>query len=179
MSKYDALTNHLQHQKTGHYPINFNEIERIVDAKLPASAYKYPAWWSNNPSNNVMTGAWLRAGWESSNVDIPGQKLVFRRKTTPKEPATAKSAPSAPSTGGLSLTISGMSDGLVARLEAKARCQGKSVERLAHDLLVQHSILTITERLSMADQIRKQSPEMKDVDVPGMIRADRDRQPGA
>ncbi|MEX0853950.1 MAG: hypothetical protein WD036_11810 [Bauldia sp.] len=39
----------------------------------------YPAWWSNNASNNVMTRAWLAAGFKTEQVDIEGRKLVFRR----------------------------------------------------------------------------------------------------
>lgn len=79
MSKYEPLGQFLKVQKHEFVPITFREIEKILGAKLPASK-KYPAWWSNNPSNNVMTKQWLDAGYETESVDIEGGKLVFRRK---------------------------------------------------------------------------------------------------
>ncbi len=58
--------------------MTFAEIERVLNDKLPPSK-SHRAWWSNNPSNNVMTKEWLEAGYETEFVDIAGQKLVFRR----------------------------------------------------------------------------------------------------
>ena len=57
----------------------FGHIETIIGGKLPASAFRHRAWWSNNPSNSVMTRAWLEAGYISAEVDMTGRKLVFRR----------------------------------------------------------------------------------------------------
>lgn len=59
--------------------MSFAEIERVIGAKLPPSANSHRAWWSNNPQNNVMTNAWLQAGFESEQVDLHGRKLSFRR----------------------------------------------------------------------------------------------------
>jgi hypothetical protein len=47
--------------------------------RLPPKAQHHRAWWSNNPSNNVMTKVWLKAGYESAQVDMTARKLVFRR----------------------------------------------------------------------------------------------------
>ena len=58
--------------------MTFSEIERILKAKLPVSK-NHRAWWSNNPDNNVMTRAWLAAGYVTEAVDIASGKLVFRR----------------------------------------------------------------------------------------------------
>lgn len=58
--------------------MTFVEIEKVLGFKLPESQ-KYPAWWSNNPSNNVMTYAWLAAGYKSEQVDITGKRVTFRR----------------------------------------------------------------------------------------------------
>jgi hypothetical protein len=58
--------------------MTFAEIEKIIGSKLPPSAYDHRPWWSNNPSNNVMTKVWLEAGFQTEQVDLPGQKLVFR-----------------------------------------------------------------------------------------------------
>ncbi len=99
--KYQPLTAHLRAQRGSRVRMSFAEIERVIGAKLPQSAGSHRAWWSNNASNNVMTKAWLEAGFESEQVDLSGRKLVFRRvsegERSPKSPAGPESgdAPSA------------------------------------------------------------------------------------
>lgn len=78
MSKYEPLQSFLKHQGRDYVPMTFAEIERVLNGKLPPSK-SHRAWWSNNPSNNVMTKEWLAAGYETESVDIAGEKLVFRR----------------------------------------------------------------------------------------------------
>src|SRR5215831_9434101 len=78
MSKYAPLGDFLRRQRSKMVPMTFEEIERIIGAKLPNSQ-RYPAWWSNNPWNNVMTQVWLDAGFETEQVDVQGHKVVFRR----------------------------------------------------------------------------------------------------
>lgn len=79
MSKYSRLGEFLRSQRTKEVPMTFAEIERVTGARLPANSPQYPAWWSNNPSNNVMTKIWLAAGFRTEQVDIKGRKVVFRR----------------------------------------------------------------------------------------------------
>jgi hypothetical protein len=59
--------------------MTFAEIERVIGGKLPPNSPQYPAWWSNNPSNNVMTKVWLSAGFRTEQVDVKSRKVVFRR----------------------------------------------------------------------------------------------------
>ena len=80
-SKYRPLTAHLAEQRSQSVPMSFAEIERVLGAKLPPSAASHRAWWSNNPNNNVMTRAWLDAGFQSERVDIEARRLVFKRVT--------------------------------------------------------------------------------------------------
>ena len=80
MSKYDPLADHLIQSGQAAIPMTFGEIERIIGTGLPPSAFKHRPWWSNNPSNSVITHAWLRAGYKSTDVDMPGRKLVFRKR---------------------------------------------------------------------------------------------------
>ncbi len=90
MSKYDRLGDYLRTQRTKEVPMTFAEIERVIGAKLPPSSPQYPAWWSNNPSNNVMTKVWLKAGFRTEQVDVKSRKIVFRRveqKTREAQPA--------------------------------------------------------------------------------------------
>jgi hypothetical protein len=78
MGKYDPLKAFLQEQHKDRVPLKFAEIEALLGIQLPKSK-RYPAWWSNNPSNNVMTKVWLDAGYRTEQVDIDAERLVFRR----------------------------------------------------------------------------------------------------
>jgi hypothetical protein len=79
MGKYEPLGAFLRSQRAQEVPITFREIEKITGVKLPPKSQHHRAWWSNNPSNNVMTKVWLAAGYESTQVDMKARKLVFRR----------------------------------------------------------------------------------------------------
>jgi hypothetical protein len=94
MSKYDRLGEFLRTQRTREIPMTFTEIEKVIGAKLPPNSPQYPAWWSNNPSNNVMTKVWLKAGFRTEQVDVKSRKVVFRRveqKAPEPPPRTDKS----------------------------------------------------------------------------------------
>lgn len=101
MGKYEPLGAYLSAQSRAHIPMSFAEIEDIIGEKLPASK-QYPAWWSNSPTNNVMTKEWLSAGYQTESVDIAGEKLVFRRvkksanATSPVAAAPDSGKPEAP-----------------------------------------------------------------------------------
>ena len=79
MSKYGPLETHLRRSGQTSVPMTFGEIEHVIGAKLPPSAFKHRPWWSNNPSNSVITHAWLGAGYKTAEVDMTGRKLVFRK----------------------------------------------------------------------------------------------------
>jgi hypothetical protein len=78
MSKYAPLGEFLAAESNDYVPMTFAQIEKVLRTPLPASK-QYPAWWSNNPSNNPMTREWLEAGFETESVNIAAEKLVFRR----------------------------------------------------------------------------------------------------
>jgi hypothetical protein len=107
--KYAPLTAHLRAQRGSQVRMTFAEIERVIGAKLPPSASSHRAWWSNNASNNVMTKAWLEAGFESEQVDLSGRKLVFRRMASSATPPT----PSAPGDGSSNNALFGWLRGTV------------------------------------------------------------------
>jgi hypothetical protein len=79
MGKYEPLGIFLRGQRADRITLTFSQIEKITGNKLPPKAQHHRAWWSNNPTNNVMTKVWLDAGFESAQVDIEARKLVFRR----------------------------------------------------------------------------------------------------
>jgi hypothetical protein len=78
MGKYDPLKAFLQASGAEEIALNFDEIEALLGASLPASQ-RYPAWWSNNPSNNPMTRTWLDAGYRTEQLHVGARKVVFRR----------------------------------------------------------------------------------------------------
>ncbi|MFD2057206.1 hypothetical protein ACFSQT_30230 [Mesorhizobium calcicola] len=91
MGKYSPLRSYLMSQASERVPMSFSDIEKLLGEKLPASK-QYPAWWSNNPSNNPMTKEWLAAGFQTESVNIAGENLVFRRAKGPKGFAEAAQA---------------------------------------------------------------------------------------
>jgi hypothetical protein len=93
MGKYEPLGEFLRAQTREQVPMTFKEIERILGARLPASK-QHRAWWSNNSDNNVMTRAWLQAGYETEAVDVQAGKLVFRKmKDEPRPPSETSRHP--------------------------------------------------------------------------------------
>ena len=90
MSKYESLGQFLKSRREDRVPMTFAEIERVIGAPLPPSAHKHRPWWSNNGNNSALTRVWLDAGYKSEQVDMAGQKLVFRRvEAVQKAPAVA------------------------------------------------------------------------------------------
>ncbi|WP_322517381.1 hypothetical protein SR870_07550 [Rhodopseudomonas palustris] len=80
MGKYEPLTEFLKKQSDAEVRMSFTQIERVIGSKLPPVAQRHRAWWSNSPTNNVMTKAWLEAGFRSEQVDMESGRLVFRRE---------------------------------------------------------------------------------------------------
>src|ERR1700687_4383215 len=95
VGKYTRLGEFLRAQRSKEVPMTFAEIERVIGGKLPPNSPQYPAWWSNNPSNNVMTKCWLTPGCRTAQVDVKSRKVVFRRveethAETPSRPHARK-----------------------------------------------------------------------------------------
>lgn len=88
MSKYAALEKFLESKGHERIPMTFSDIEKVIDDDLPPSARKHRAWWSNNPSNSVITYSWLAAGYRTAEVNLEGEKVTFVRDRSPNQ-ATA------------------------------------------------------------------------------------------
>jgi plasmid stability protein len=176
MSKYEPLARYLANQPAQELSLTFEEIETIIGSKLPPSTYEYRALWSNNPQGHVMAQAWLKAGWETSKVEMEGRKLVFRRIRNPPQPDSGFSEPSPPplEPGQHTLTVAGLDGLTMSRLKAKAELHGRSIADMARDILARGAALTPDERLALADRTRAMSPGLHDVDMVAMIREDRD-----
>ena len=77
--KYQRLHEHLKSTTSAHRQITFGEVESIIGASLPASAYRHAAWWSNTDSHS-QANAWLAAGFRSTNVDLQAERVTFTRQ---------------------------------------------------------------------------------------------------
>ena len=80
--KYTALENYLRYlpdtQKEA--TLSFEQIERIIQDKLPPSAYEYWAWWANEKEgNHVNARAWANAGWRVESVDFDRKRARLVR----------------------------------------------------------------------------------------------------
>lgn len=96
MTKYAPLEKHLRNSGQKIVPMTFEDIENVIGSELPSKSSKQRAWWSNNATNNVMTKAWLAAGYESTRVDIVGRKLVFHKATPDDPPQRTSGGPQPP-----------------------------------------------------------------------------------
>lgn len=101
MTKYEPLQAFLAKRADIELPMSFREIEAIIAAPLPPVAYKHRAWWSNNPSNSVITHAWLSAGYKTERVDMGAQTLVFRRAAAQAPVGVEEAWTPFPADGGL------------------------------------------------------------------------------
>ena len=78
-SRYAPLAAYLRKSGRAEIPMTFDDIERVIGSKLPPRASTHRAWFSNNPTSNPMTRAWLAAGYRSADVDMTRRRLVFRK----------------------------------------------------------------------------------------------------
>ena len=71
--KYTPLEDYLRDLPANQKEValSFEQIEKILNAKLPASAYEDRRWWDHETEgNHVNKRAWANAGWEIESVDV-------------------------------------------------------------------------------------------------------------
>lgn len=82
--KYTPLENYLRNlpEGQGEITLGFEQIERIIHARLPSSAYGYRQWWENEKEgNHVNARAWASAGWKVESVDLNRKQVRLVRLT--------------------------------------------------------------------------------------------------
>jgi hypothetical protein len=80
MSRYEPLAQFLDRRPEKFWKAGFDEIANVLGFTLPASAYRYPAWWANqNGKGHSQTSGWLDVGWRTSKVDLKKQEVTFQR----------------------------------------------------------------------------------------------------
>lgn len=84
-SKYDPLSEHLQNLPADQSKatLQFSELEKILGATLPDSAFEYREWWSNQADyrNRPQAAAWMTSGFRVEEVhqSRSGGRVKFRR----------------------------------------------------------------------------------------------------
>ena len=80
MNKYDPLENHLVKSGQDVITMSFAELEAILGAPLPHTAYHRNEWWGNEKSSggHVQARAWMGAGY-TVRADRAAQVAVFTR----------------------------------------------------------------------------------------------------
>ena len=71
--KYSPLENYLRNlpitQKE--VTLSFEQIEKILNSKLPSSAYEDRRWWDHEKEgNHVNARSWANAGWKIKSLDV-------------------------------------------------------------------------------------------------------------
>ncbi|HIK16467.1 MAG TPA: DUF4268 domain-containing protein [Leptolyngbyaceae cyanobacterium M33_DOE_097] len=81
-SRYAPLALWLQEQVEeglGKVALTFEQVETIIDDKLPPSARQHRNWWANDSVGHTQSQQWLDVGWRVSNVNISEERVVFSR----------------------------------------------------------------------------------------------------
>ena len=83
MSKYEPLQVFLKGVQETSIVMPFSQMEELIGFKLPDSAYKHRAWWSNGKRGGSKF--WLRVGWQVESV-VQGGSVTFRREDQQPKP---------------------------------------------------------------------------------------------
>ena len=84
--KYAALYRHLSAHPGSEWPATFGDVEQILGFRLPGSARRHSAWWSNGTGGHSHALSWHAAGWRTRAVNIAAETLMFVRGEDASEP---------------------------------------------------------------------------------------------
>ena len=86
--KYRRLYEYLSSLQVSEWRTSFSQIEAVVGFELPQSARLHRPWWGNQRGGNGHSQAlaWSAAGWETAEVDMDGETLLFRRTQPDLQP---------------------------------------------------------------------------------------------
>jgi CBS domain-containing protein len=79
-SRYAPLAIWLQDRaREGHnrFSLTFEQIEEIINDKLPPSARQYRNWWANDSISHTQSQQWLDVDWRVASINISAERVVF------------------------------------------------------------------------------------------------------
>ena len=80
--KYTPLEKYLRElpESQSEVTLRFEQIEGILNSKLPASAYEDRRWWDyETEGNHVNARAWATAGWKIESLDVNAKWVMLIR----------------------------------------------------------------------------------------------------
>ncbi|HUH97301.1 MAG TPA: hypothetical protein VLZ89_08095 [Anaerolineales bacterium] len=80
--KYTPLENYLRSLPKGQTEVTlaFEEIERILNDRLPSSAFEDRRWWDHEKEgNHINKRAWSNAGWKIGSLDVKEKRVKLLR----------------------------------------------------------------------------------------------------
>ncbi len=80
--RYAPLENYLRDlpEDQREITLGFGQIERILKAKLPSSAYEDQRWWlKETEANHVSARSWTSAGWKIESLDVNKKRVKLIR----------------------------------------------------------------------------------------------------
>ncbi len=82
IAKYNPLRDFLATYRATQIHLAFEQIENIIGSELEKEAYTFKSWWENE-SSNPQAAAWMEAGWEVADVNLPQRRILLRRTGQP------------------------------------------------------------------------------------------------
>ncbi|MBK7453860.1 MAG: hypothetical protein IPJ46_09140 [Anaerolineales bacterium] len=82
VGKYMPLENYLRDLPASQKEVTlgFEQIEGILNNKLPSSAYEDQRWWEHETEGNHRnTRSWSNAAWRIKNLDVNAKWVKFAR----------------------------------------------------------------------------------------------------
>jgi hypothetical protein len=80
--RYTPLENYLRGlpESQREMTLGFAQIESILKAKLPSSAYEDQRWWlKETEANHVSARSWTKAGWKVDSLDVNKKRVHLIR----------------------------------------------------------------------------------------------------
>ncbi len=80
--KYTRLAHYLHDAASSgsEVTLRFEQIERIVQGKLPPSAYQSGPWWGDSAHAQIEAIAWMDECWMIGTVDLKEKWVKFVRQ---------------------------------------------------------------------------------------------------
>ena len=96
MAKYDPLKNYLINLPKNQMEVtlSFEQVEKIIGAKLPPAAREHRAYWGNNAGGgHAHALAWMEAGWKVDSVNQKDFWVRFVRQRIAVKPVKPVNIP--------------------------------------------------------------------------------------
>jgi hypothetical protein len=74
--KYQRLQEYFSRSKKRVETLTYADLERIIEGKLPQSAYHHRPWWVN--SGHPLSKTWTNVGWKVKSVKL-GESIIFKK----------------------------------------------------------------------------------------------------